>query len=237
MEDAKMTKVKKVLEYYLSMYPLKQIPRTGWLNWGIDYNRAEKIAAHVVGTQQLAYAIWSEYDIPVNIDRVISMLAFHETEEPVIGDIPLVHDLKEYKGEMGKIAVTSLTENLSKNSYIRGLVNEFEERKTLEAKFAKFCDKLECDLQSKLYDEENVVDVNDQDDNMSAKVPLVVKLLEEGKSFGEMWMEFGRNTYNYPEEFNDISVYAEENNLHDIMNDHIDKAKEKVKTYLNTVRK
>ena len=236
MERNELEKIRNVLEYYTSMNELKEIPRTGWLNWGIDENRAEKVASHVYGTQILAFAIWSEFDIPVNIDRVTAMLAHHETEEPVIGDIPLIHDLKKYKDEMGKIAVASITENMAKKNYVRDLVKEFEERQTPEAKFAKFIDKLECDLQSGLYGEEDLVDVNDQDDNESSRVPLVAKLLEEGKSFGEMWMEFGRGIYNYPKEFNDISLYAEENNMHEIKEKHLGKAKQKVKQFVDSVK-
>ena len=237
MDKSELKKIKNILEYYLSIGDLKEIPRTGWLNWGIDSNRAEKVADHTLLTQHLAYAIWSEYDIPVNIDRVISMLAFHEIGEPVIGDIPLVHDLRDYKDEMENIAVNSITEHLYKRNYARDLYREFEERKTPEAKFAKFIDKLECDLQSKVYDEENLVDVNDQDSNVSSKVPLVVKLLEEGKSFGEMWMEFGRESYHYPDELNRVSEYAEYNDLHSIKNNHLGYAKKKVKDYLDSIKK
>ena len=125
---------------------------------------------------------------------------------------------------------------MSKNNYIRSLINEFEEQKTLEAKFAKFVDKLECDIQSKIYDEEDTVDLNNQENNESSRLPLVVKLLSEDKTFSEMWMEFGRQTYNYPQEFVSISEYAENHNLHDIMDNTIEKSRNKVKTYLDTVR-
>lgn len=236
MEKIDKETVKKILEFYLSMNTLKDIPRTGWLDWSVNRDRIESVADHVYGTQQLAYVIWSEFDVPVNIDRVLAMLAFHETEEPVIGDIPLVHDLKKYKKEMGEIAVDNLVSKLSKNTYIRNLIAEFEECKTPEAKFAKYVDKLECDLQSKIYDEEDTVDVNDQENNASSKVPLVKQLLDEGKSFGEMWMEFGRNVYNYPQEFNDVSEYAEKNNLHDIRDNNVEEAKNKVKEYLNKIK-
>ena len=50
------------------------------------------------------------------------------------------------------------------------LILEFDEGVTDEAKFAFFCDKLECDLQSKLYDEENCVDLNHQEKNGCVKV-------------------------------------------------------------------
>ena len=226
-----------VLKFYLSMTALKDVSRTGWLAWNVQRERIESVPDHVYGTQQLAYAIWSEFNVPVNIDRVILMLTFHETEEAVIDDIPLIHELRKYKSTMGKIAVASLTTGLSQKDYIRNLIKEFETRKTPEAKFAKYIDKLECDLQSKIYDEENTIDLKSQENNPSAHAALVIKLLNEGKSFSEMWMEFGRETYHYPDVFNRISEYAEVNNLHDIRNNHINKIKSKVKAYVDAVKK
>lgn len=237
MEKSREEKIKTALEYYLSEASLKDLPRTGWLDWHVQRDRIESVAEHSHASQHLAYAIWSEFDIPVNIDRVIAMLAFHENEEPVIGDIPLVSDIKVYKTEIGKIAVTSILEKMARKQYAQSLITEFEERKTKEAKFARFIDKLECDLTSKLYDEEDAVDLNNQSDNASSLVPLVAKLLSEGKSFGEMWMEFGREVYGYPEEFESISEYAERTNLHELRDANLDKAKAKVKSFLNSVIK
>lgn len=237
MDELETKKIINVLEYFTCTSELKEISRQGWLDWGIDKNKAEKVASHVCGTQQLAFAIWSEFDVPVNIDRVILMLAFHETDETVIGDIPRIHELRKYKADMAKIAVKSMTENLTKNSYIRDLIKEYEENTSPEAKYAKFIDKLECDLQCKIYGEEVSVDVKNQENNVSAKAPLVIKLIDEGKSFSEMWMEYGRASYNYPQEFNIISEYAEHADLHKIKDEHINKAKEEIKAYLDSVIK
>ena len=38
--------------------------------------------------------------------------------------------------------------------------------------------------------------------------PQVKSLLDEGKSFGQMWMEFGQNRYGYDENFKKVSDYA-----------------------------
>ena len=43
---------------------------------------------------------------------------------------------------------------------IEKLILEFDERKTKEVLFAYYCDKFECDLQCKLYDEEACVYLN-----------------------------------------------------------------------------
>ncbi len=237
MEKTEKQKIEDALKWYLSMSKLNDTERQGWLDWNIKRERIESVGEHTFDTIQLAIAIWSEFDVPVNIDRVGMMLNVHETEEPIIGDISLVHKLKEYKKEIGKIAVEHMTSCLTKNAYVRGLINEYEEQKTPESKFAKFCDKLQCDIESKLNDEENTIDLNHQENNLSYNHPLVQKLLSEGKSFSEMWMEFGRTVYNYPEKFNNISEYAEVNDLHELRDNNINKGKQKVKEYLDEIIK
>jgi 5'-deoxynucleotidase YfbR-like HD superfamily hydrolase len=73
---------------------------------------------------------------------------------------------------------------------IEKLFLEFDEHKTKESLFAYQCDKLECDLQSKLYDEEGCVDLSKQDGNASFKDSDVQELLKTGLSWSEMWMKF-----------------------------------------------
>ncbi|MCF0111114.1 MAG: hypothetical protein HUJ58_04370, partial [Erysipelotrichaceae bacterium] len=80
---------------------------------------------------------------------------------------------------------------------------------TKEALFAYQCDKLECDLQCKLYDEEKCVDLTKQENNDITRHPLVQQyLLEEGLSWGEMWLKFGQSMYPYDENFLAVSNYA-----------------------------
>ncbi len=43
---------------------------------------------------------------------------------------------------------------------ISALLDEYNDRKTEEAKFAYHCDKLDCDIQIKLYDQEGCFDLN-----------------------------------------------------------------------------
>ena len=96
---------------------------------------------------------------------------------------------------------------------IKELIFEFDERKTQEAKFAYYCDKLECDLQAKLYDEQNCVDLNNQVTNKTAENEDVKRYLESGMSWGEMWMSFGQERYGYDENFLAVSNYAKDNKI------------------------
>ena len=80
---------------------------------------------------------------------------------------------------------------LLKGEEIEQLFLEFDERKTPEAFFAYQCDKLECDLQSKLYDEEGCVNLKEQEGNQTLENKKVQLLLEQGFSWSEMWLRFG----------------------------------------------
>lgn len=96
---------------------------------------------------------------------------------------------------------------------IENLFKEFDSHSTKEAMFAYQCDKLECDLQSKLYDEEGCVDLNKQESNDLLENELVKKLLSEEKSWSRMWLRFGQTVYPYDDNFKNVSKYALNNNI------------------------
>ncbi len=208
-----MEKAKKVLEYYVLTNKLKDVIRTGWQNWGVDRDRVESVAEHVYGVSQLALIMWSEYGYDIDINKVALMIAVHELEETVIGDLTQFQISKEEKNRIGHEAVNKILSEFNMGDTIKNLIMEFDERKTKEAKFAYMCDKLECDIQCKLYDEEVCVDLDLQQNNKTFYDPNVQKLLNEGKCWSEMWMEFGRNRYSYDENFREVSEYAEKNDI------------------------
>lgn len=98
---------------------------------------------------------------------------------------------------------------------------EFDERKTNEAKFAYQCDKLECDMQSKVYDTEGEIplDADSQINNSAYLNKSVQELLSQGKSFSDMWLEFGRNRYPYDDNFREVSLTIENMDLHTQLDD------------------
>jgi putative hydrolase of HD superfamily len=208
-----MKKAKKVLEYYVLTNKLKDVIRTGWINWGVDRNRVESVAEHVYGVSQLALVMWSEYNYDVDINKVALMIAVHELEETVIGDLTQFQISREEKARIGHEAVNEILSGLNMGDKIKEMILEFDERKTKEAKFAYMCDKLECDLQCKLYDEEVCVDLDTQQNNKTFYDPNVQRLLNEGKCWSEMWMEFGRDKYDYDDNFREVSECAERNEL------------------------
>lgn len=208
-----MKKEENVVNYYMLCNKLKDIIRTGWLNWNVERNRVESIAEHVYGVQQLAIVMYYQYGYDIDLYKVLVMLAIHETEEIFIGDLTQFEITKEEKNKIGHKAVHEMFSNIMPAIELEKLILEMDERKTKEALFAHQCDKLECDLQAKIYDEENCVDLNNRDSNETSKDPRVKKLLDSGMSFGEMWLTFGENIYNYDENFMNVSLYAKQNKI------------------------
>jgi len=96
---------------------------------------------------------------------------------------------------------------------IEELFLEFDAHESKEAQFAYQCDKLECDLQCKLYDEQNCVDLHNQSNNDTIHDKQVQKLFENGATWSEMWLKFGQAKYPYDENFMTVSKYAMQHSL------------------------
>lgn len=203
-----MSSEKNVIDFYVICNRLKNIIRTGWTDWNVKKDRLESVAEHIYSTQMLALAMKSEYKYDIDIMKVIYMLAIHEIGETVIGDLTLFQISSNEKEIIEHKAVHDILEPLLDRKYIEELYLEFEERKTKEALFAYQCDKLECDLQSKMYDLEHCVDLNNQEGNISMESKDVKELLNNGNSFSDMWLKFGQQRYPYDDNFRSVSSYA-----------------------------
>lgn len=192
-------KLLNVLHYYYDTASLKEVERTGWKYWNVSRDgRIESIPEHIYGTQQLAIAIFSEFNLDIDIFKVVTMLSVHETEEINIGDkTPFDNISDQEKLEIGKVAVAKTFSTLSQKEMFIRLVDEFNERKTPEAKFAYYCDKMECDLQAKKYFDEDRCSFDKVSPNiMNDK--RVQKIISEGaKTVGEVFIDY--DTYRYAE--------------------------------------
>lgn len=214
-----MPKEENIINYYVICNRLKNIIRTGWKDWNVKRDRIESVAEHIFGTQMLAIAMKSEYQYDVDIMKVIFMLAVHELGEAVIGDLTQFQISKQEKEKLEHEAVHRILDDLLDGNQIEQLFLEFDSHNTKESIFAYQCDKLECDLQSKLYDEEGCVDLTKQDGNDTMKDKKVQYLLENDASWSTMWLQYGQQVYPYDDNFRAVSNYA--------INNEISEAKER----------
>lgn len=214
-----MNREERVIKYYCLCNKLKNVIRTGWKDWNVKKERLESVAEHIYGVQMLAIAINSEYKYDIDINKVIYMLAIHELEEIIIGDLTIFQISKEEKNKKGLEAVKKVVGNLLDKDKILNLIIEFDERKTKEAIFAHFCDKLECDIQCKLYDLEKCVSLDEQENNKTFYDPKVQELLNKNKSWSNMWLDFSQKRYNYDKNFKSISNYVKNNDIDKLIKD------------------
>ena len=215
-----MNKEKNVIEYYVLCNKLKNTIRTGWKDWNVKRERIESVAEHIYGVQMLAIAMYSEYHYDIDLKTVIMMLAVHELEEIYIGDLTLFQINKEEKNKIGHIAIEKVLNNLSTKEEIKQLILEFDKQETKESLFAYQCDKLEADLQCKLYDEENCVDLSNQNNNDLVNEKDIHKYLNNNTSWSEMWLKIGQERYNYDKNFLDVSNYALNNKINVFKNEN-----------------
>ena len=222
--DHEITKVPpkddSISKFYAITNRLVNVIRTGWKDWHVQRERLESVAEHIFGTQMLALALYSEYQEEfkdIDIMKVIYMIAIHELGETIIGDLTRFQISKEEKKKIEEEAVNKILDGLLCGEEIKQLFLEFDNRSTKEGMFAHLCDKLECDLQSKLYDEENCVDLNHQEGNSTAQNPEVLELFKkhEGETYkwSRMWLEFWQRHAKYTGAFLEVSNYAMNNEI------------------------
>ncbi len=205
--------IKTSIKYYTMCTKLKDTIRTGPVVWNADRERIESVAEHIYGVEMLALAIYYQFNYKLDINKIILMLAVHELEEIEIGDLAFFETTREEKLLKGKEATEYILKDFLGKDEISSLLDEYNDRETEEAKFAYHCDKLECDIQMKLYDQEGCFDLNNQSNNPILDNPKVKKVLESEKNISNAWIEFDRSKFEDDKNFIVIIDYLKENEI------------------------
>ena len=207
-------KIQKLLKFYLLATELKNKIRSGWIVWNVSKERLESVAEHIYGTCILAIAIDSEFNLNIDLSKVVMMLVLHEIEEIKIGDLTLFDKITDdEKRIIGKEAVTQVLKPLSKKDKYIELIEEFENMQTKESIFAKMCDKLEADIQSKIYCEQGYCDMYAENVVHLLKVERIAKMINEGaKTVADLFIENDRLKFK-EKTFEDIADFVKEMNL------------------------
>ena len=205
--------IKETISFYTICNKLKDTIRKGPIVWNVKRDRIESVAEHIYGTQMLAISIYYQFGYKLDLYKIIYMLAIHELEEIEMGDLAFYEISDEDKANGVKKAVDSVLSHLINKDEIEKLSNEYNERKTEEARFAYHCDKLECDLQMKLYNQEGTIDLNNQANNPIMNLPIVKELLDKEGNISNAWIEFDRNKYVDDPVFINIINWLKENDI------------------------
>ena len=209
-------KCKDAMNFYLLATKLKYKLRSGWddKHWKVNSERRESIAEHVYGTLILAISIYYEFDIDIDFNKVLKMLALHEIGEVFIGDItPFDNVTADEKKDIEHKAMQEVLGDLNNKKELYNLLLEFDERETKEAKFAYMCDKIEADIQAKVYQDMGCQrDLNDQEQNVVYGSPLIQEMVDNGsKTVFDIWYAWDKDKYKDDPIFKELLDYVKDN--------------------------
>lgn len=144
----------KLQDSYNSFSKMKEIIRTGWIARNVKESHRENDAVHIMQMFALAMAYFKlDKNIDLDKQKVYETILLHEIGETLAGDIREGASGHDTKHDIEKQAVEKTFSILNKGSYFIELWNEFEERKTAEAKFIYQLDKIDPVLRAKVLDE------------------------------------------------------------------------------------
>ena len=213
-----MGKVENVIRFYYLATDLKYKIRSAWddVHWGILGDRRESVAEHSFGTCILAIGIASEFDLDIDMNKVIKMLSIHEIGEVLIPDYtPFDNITPEEKARIEHIAMREVLGKLDDSEELYALLLEFDEKKTDEAKFAFLCDKLELVLQAKSYQDKGLQrDLSDQEGNIVMGFTSIIKMIENGaKNAFEVFYENDEAKFEHDPVFQELFSYIKDHSV------------------------
>lgn len=200
-----MRKNDNVVRFYLLANELKNKIRSGWIQVGISKKRLESVAEHVFGCLTLAVLLDGEHELNLDMLKVFKMLTLHETEEIIMQDYTLRDGVKEEdKISEGKRIVKEITSGLTSQEEIEKLLDEFNERKTKEAIFCYYVDKIECDFQAKVYDLNGVMDYENAKEDLAFYGSRADEIKRSSRCASDLWIEYDRPKYADDELFSNL---------------------------------
>lgn len=216
-----------ILKFYYNNHLLKLKARSGWdkKHWNIQPKdgRVEMISDHIIGTIGFAYAMGSNFQYDFDYNDAIETLLIHEIGEISIGDITPFDNISiEEKREMEHKAMRNILGNLSDAEVLYQKLLEFDDCKTPLDRFTHYCDKIDADLQSKVYLEKGYHhSLDNQENNVVMKSSKVKKMISDGlaKDAFDIWYYYDKSIYEHDKsipEFFDILKFVKINSLFDL---------------------
>lgn len=135
-----------ILKFLHESEGLKRELRHSWLSDG----RRESVAEHTWRMALMAITLCKEVDENIDVGHVLKMIIVHDLGEVYAGDYQVYgKSIPENKHELEEESLNKLLSTLPSytKQEILDLWNEFENRETIEAKFAVALDKLEVLIQ------------------------------------------------------------------------------------------
>ena len=107
------------------------------------------VAEHSWRLALMVLIIATECKIRIDMNRALSLSLLHDIAESETGDIDAIEQIKggdgvlRKKSEMEEIVMRKMTRDVSFGDWIFNMWQEYEDQRTIEAKFVKALDKIE----------------------------------------------------------------------------------------------
>src|SRR3989344_3246861 len=124
-------------DFLFEMGMLAKTPRSGFFFLG---SGEQSVAEHLNRATYIGYSL-AQLAGDVDVGKVVQMCMFHDISEARISDLNYVH--QKYTERHEEKAHDDLVASLPFGGEIKKLIDEYEERKTKEAKITKDADNLE----------------------------------------------------------------------------------------------
>ena len=181
--------MKEVVSFLVRVGKLKRMPRMGWLTVGIPLGIVENVAEHSMRVNYSALLLGmlaKKRGLEIDEAKLLKMATIHDLPETTFMDVGgearnIIgrENRVEYEREGLKLAVNELPDDIKKE--LIGLWEEYEKRKTLEAKIVWLADKIEMFLQALEYMKLGV-----RKNVLSEFVEELNNVLEKVKSDGDL---------------------------------------------------
>jgi len=138
-----------MLPILIELQRLKRLDRTGWTLRGMP-NGTESVAAHSFGVAVTAMTLADELQargVSINTERLLRMALLHDWAETRVGDMPKTAT-SYFGSEARKCAETAAFADVvsgagNAESRYRELYDDYEQRKSLEARLVKAADVID----------------------------------------------------------------------------------------------
>ena len=139
----------RLLDQLLDLERLDQIPRTGYLQRGVD--PAESVAEHSWHVATLAWTMLPHVR-PIDELRVLELALLHDVGELTLGDIPKPGAVLLPPGAKHTAEDRALRQLLgATDERANSIADELRERASREARFVHACDQLQMLIKTMLY--------------------------------------------------------------------------------------
>ena len=193
-----------VIQTLLRFEVLNRLPRTGFLMRGID--PPESVGEHIFSTTILGALVLEELKaegVAVDGEKLLKMIALHESGEALTGDIPAPVTVILGKARKSELELEASRKVLASFPGLVSIVEEFEAGQSIEARIVKALDKLQMMIKVLLYESEgrgNMKDFWVYDGNfVKPGIPCLDRLVSSLRSLrGKLSMDLLDTTIGTP---------------------------------------